>query len=295
MSDDKAIAPKPRVRWSQISKLLFCGSAYEFAYVKGIWGKTSVPLLIGSAVHRGIEFHMSYKRDHDTALPCDDVIDFSRQSFRDLWDGALEKERKGYSSGGILFREEEKERGEGNVKAEALDKIVALAGLHWLHVAPDIHPMRVEWKWEIKLNDRPYDLEGTIDLQEHPLPGKKAGLIRDTKCYAKSPSKDLAHSLDQLTMYCFASRVFDGEIPELQLDTLVKTKEVKYVSAKTTRTGKDFDVLLARIDQGVKVIGKGAFAPVDQSAWQCSRQYCDYAASDICEFYRKSSHPESDE
>jgi len=261
---------KRQIHWSHISMLQRCGVQYEFRYLKKIVRPPAVALIVGSATHKSIDENLSFKRDHKKLLTQEVVQAIARDDVNKRWEAE-----------GVFLDEEEKSQGEANVRGEAVDTAVTLAQLHHTALAPDIHPLHVERKWVLEINDFPFDLAGTLDIQEVIQVG---GNLRDTKTSSKSPPANAADTSDQLTCYSLAIYKLDGYEPPCHLDYLVKTKTPKAVSQESKRTNEDYEVFLNRVAAAGNAIEKGVFIPAPQDSWSCSLKFCGFA--DQCKYFR---------
>lgn len=259
--------PKPQLHWSHLNMLLRCGAQYAFRYIDGLKRPPAVAMLIGSATHKGVEHNMLAKRD---GIECraEDVSEVTAEEVESRW-----------RADGVALDQEEKSQGEASVRGEAKDSAVALALLHYRELAPSITPVHVERKWVIATPDTmTMDLSGTIDLQE-------ANILHDTKTAKRSPPAGAADGSDQLTLYAIACLKLDGRIPELQIDSLVKTKTPKAVIQKTVRTEDDMNVFLRRVAVVQRSIQSGIFLPAPADSWICSEKFCGFTG--VCTYFRK--------
>jgi RecB family exonuclease len=227
----------------------------------------------GTSVHASVRRDLAEKREKGTLLPLDAVKDFAAEALDNTWLGEEPQ-----------LNEEEREVGAKAVKARTKEVVVALSVLHHVEVAPKITPIHLEREFRVVLNGFPFDLGGTIDLQE------PEDLV-DTKTGSKSPAADAADKSVQLTMYSLAAKALDGKAPKtVRLDYLVDTKTPKAVSLTSTRTDDDRQRLLLRVEHASRVIQSGAFMPTDASlpgVWWCSEQFCGFW-KDVCPFGRRN-------
>jgi len=247
-----------------------CGEQYRRRYVEGEIIPPGIALIVGSATHVAIERDMKEKLSTGKLLALAEV----QQAARDAVNLKVEKE-------GVSLDEGE------DLKAsvgEAVDTTVALSTLHHEGLAPDIKPAHVERPWVLELSGFPFDLAGRIDLQEIVVSGRKAGRIIDTKT-AKRADRNKADDSEQLSMYALAAKTLDGEIPDLRMDLLIKTKVPKSLSLSTSRTDADLGVLLRRVEAHANAIEKGVYHPAPADHWICSTKFCGYART--CPFFRR--------
>ena len=257
---------KPQIHWSHLSMMFRCGEQYRRRYVENEICPPGVALLVGSATHKGVEVNMRCKLESGEAADAAAVADAARDHVVGRWE-----------TEGVDLDEEERSRGEGVVRGEAVQTAVDLSLLHYREIAPKIGPTHVERPWVVELKNFHRDLAGRIDLQER-------GRIRDTKTFKRTPPAGAADDSDQLTMYALAGSVLDGAIPELRLDALVKLKVSKAITFSTQRSAQDLAVLLRRIERFSEALDRGVFLPADQSNWCCDPRYCGYART--CPYHR---------
>jgi hypothetical protein len=261
---------KPKLHWSQISMLCRCGQQFFYRYVQNIVKPPAVALIVGSATHKSIELNLKNKMDNKVLMDIDSVRAIAAEDVNNRWQ----------NEGADLSGEDEEDVGKGEkfIRGEAVDMAVSLASLHHKELAPAIEPIHLERKWDVAIDGFPCDLQGTIDCQEKCR-------IRDVKTRKASPPAGLADRDEQLTMYALASKVLDGgQIPELAMDFLVKTKTPKAKTQTTSRDQADFEPLLARIAAASKCIETGVFMPCSPDNWCCSKKFCGFWS--MCTFVR---------
>ncbi|MEW5876071.1 MAG: PD-(D/E)XK nuclease family protein [Candidatus Zixiibacteriota bacterium] len=262
---------KPQLHSTHLSTLMRCPKQYEFRYVNGLVIPPGVALHIGSATHDAIAKNLKHKAETGGALlPVSDVQDLARDSVAKRWD-----------SEDVYLQDDEAERGRDTMRAETIDTAVALAALHATELAPIIQPIsaaHVERKWVLEIGDLPFDLAGTIDVQE-------SGRIRDTKTAKKTPTQGDVDSNEQFTMYALAASVIDSDVKppvDISVDALIKTKQPKSEILQTKRMGWQMRALVETIKSYSILIQAGHFPP-NTSGWWCSRTWCGYASR--CPFY----------
>lgn len=222
---------------------------------------------VGSGVDLAVTANLAQKIQDGTLLSAEAVKDLARDGFQ----AALQRD-------GAMLSEEEIERGEDVVAGEAADKAVRLAALHHAELAPAINPVSVQWPWSLELADYDLELVGTADIRE-------AGMIRDTKTTAKSPSADAADKSIQLTAYAMAATVIDGQTPEVTLDYLVDLRTPKTAVLSSKRDENDFAALLNRVAVINDAIKAEVFPPADPDSWMCSKRFCGFWST--CRYVRR--------
>jgi hypothetical protein len=179
-----------------------------------------------------------------------------------------------------LLSEEEKDRGVATVRGAAKDQSIALSVLHHRELAPTLQPIGVEKKMRLVLDGFPFDLEGTIDVEEPRV-------IRDRKTSAKSPSGNEIEGNPQGEAYALMlSKTEDRPPKPFVMDYLVKTTKPKVVTIGPWAPA-NYVAIVKRFEAAAHVLESGAFYPVDPtgpSGWVCQPKWCGYF--DICPFGR---------
>lgn len=264
---------KPTLHQSNFATLSKCGMQYYFGTVQKIRIPPGVALVRGTSVHASVRHDLAEKRERGTLLSLDAVKDFAAEALDNTWLGEEPQ-----------LNEEERQAGAKAIKARAKETVIALSVLHHVDVAPKITPVHLEREFRVVLDGFPFDLGGTIDLQEPDA-------LRDTKTAGKTPALDAADKSVQLTTYSLAAKALDGKAPgTVALDYLVDTKVPKAVTLTSTRTDDDHRRLLLRVEHAARVIQSGAFMPTDSSlpgVWWCSSTFCGFW-QDICPFGRRN-------
>lgn len=260
---------------SQLSMMSRCGEQYRRRYILKEKVPPGIALIIGSATHVSIEDNMKHKVETGELLPTEAVQESARDAVNRRWDDE-----------GVFLDESEKKEDQDKLRGNAVDSAVSLSTLHHTELAPLIRPAHVEREWWIDIKGYDCKLTGKIDLQEDLTMN---GRIRDTKTAAKSPVAGSADKNQQLTIYCLASKVLDGSIAPLAVDTLVKTKTPKVVTEYTERTEADFMPVLGRIETMLLALEKGVFLPTNPDNWWCSEKFCGFATS--CRYFRRTRRP----
>jgi hypothetical protein len=266
------MSPKPVLHKSMVATYDRCPRQYLYRYTDkvrkgGLICPPAVVMLVGAGVHVSSAKDLTSKRDTGILLPLEAVQEAAADSVNAEW----QKEP------GVALDDEERLLGEKRVRGEAVDVAVKLARLHHVELAPTIQPKHIERPFTTPLKDRPFDLSGTIDLQEVD------GTLHDLKTRRASPPAGLAESSLDLTFYGLAAWSLDGVAPKaLALDCLVKTKNPKIVTLTTTRSRAAYNALLLRVELIDKAIKRGVFPPCSPESWSCSPVYCGYWS--MCEF-----------
>jgi hypothetical protein len=294
-------------KWSSSSLgvLQQCGERYRRRYIENERCAPAPRMIRGTAVHKAIR--TAHIRQLDKQLstfggamlngtaPYDGRREVSREATptaeeaRDTAADSIETEW----AGGVMLDEQERSQGSMNVKGEAKDFAVDLAGFHATNVAPAVLPVGVERKIIVKPRDSDLEITGIIDLIDEVAPGEE--VVRDAKTREKSPSKTEADTSQQLDIYAMIRTAETGVPPKtLALDVLVRTpkqKDLKYVELITTRDMEDVKALVNRINAATTAVERGVFMPTDPSNWICSEKWCEFY--DSCVYVRRGARPKT--
>lgn len=258
---------KPQLHPSGIVMFGKCGEQFRRRFIEGEIKPPSARMVVGSGVDRGVTANLRNKIATGELLPEEQVLDVTRDALAHEWEKGVE-----LSAGEV-------EEGEAKTKDEAVDKAVRLATLHARALAPTIEPIHVQRQFVIELPDLPFDLAGTLDIQE-------ISRVRDLKTTAKSPDAAAAEVSIQLTAYALAIKVSDGESPrEVALDYLVDLKKPKATTLVATRTDDDYLALLHRGEVIAQAIEADIFPPAAADSWVCTERWCGYYRT--CRYVRK--------
>jgi len=259
-----------------------CGLFYYYKYVKEIKLPPTTSIALGKACHQAVETFYKEKQATRTNPPLEFLLDFCS----DFIDREFEE--------GILFTEEEEEKGRNRVYVEIKNKGISVMRAYYNHRAIDLVPQIIEGSFELKLKGiaskilSEYDgslddvvLEGVIDLID------SNGYLFDLKIHRRPPSSTAADQSQQLTIYALGYKISFKELPKkLILDYLIPSTErmpARLISLETYRTEEDLERLLRRIVRIVHGIKQGVFIPPDQYSWAC--RYCGYRKLGICKEY----------
>lgn len=277
---------KPALHSSMLGMLSKCGEQARLRYVEGRKGRPSVPMIVGTAVHRASDLALSRKVAGQELPSVEEVRDAAGDAFERTWRGDdaihnTDAPDGSFDGEDVLLSEDERDRGLTLVRAEAKDDAVRLAQVHREVLAPRLQPIAVERRMRLVLDGFPFDIEGTIDVQE-------VGTIRDLKNVARSPSGDEANGHVQLDLYALACEAIDGKpLRRVALDFLVKLKTPKHVES-IAPAPRDHTPILRRLERAAHVFEKQAFYPADPtgpSGWVCTSKFCPWF--DHCDFGRK--------
>jgi hypothetical protein len=235
-------------------------SQYYQRYIRKTTTPFGLSLFVGSAVDFSVTRNLGSKLKTGNLLDIDESLRLAGMEF-DRRIGEVEE---------VSLKDSEKEIGLQAAIQEARDKAIRLSRLHAIELAPNINPTHLQRSLHVELPGYPFDIGGVLDVQEKDC-------VRDTKTAGKSPSKSIADTSDQLTVYAMLVMFNDGTIPgNLCLDYLIDNKTPITKTFNTVRTEDDFDVLLRRIDVASMAIERGAFVPARESDWWCSESACGY-------------------
>ena len=260
---------KRQIHISGINMFFRCGEQFRRRYIEGEKIPPGISLIIGIATDESVTANLANVIQHEEFLPIEAVRDFARDSVENQ-----------FNADEVMLDEDERKEGKKKIKGRAIDSAVNLSVLHYKEAAPAIKPVAVQKQWVIEADGFPFDIAGTMDVQE------KDFSIRDTKTSSKTPPKSVADTSDQLTMYALASWVIDKQMPpKVVLDYLIDLKNRKYKSFESVRTKKDFEYMLNRIEVFAEALEKEIFLPANSDNWICNPRWCGYALS--CKYYRR--------
>jgi len=277
---------KPQLHQSHLSMLYHCGIKFERIVLKGDKEPPPTHLIVGEATHRAIAKNLTNKIERGTLLSKEVMQDMAHDEFIKTWE-----------SNPVVLNDEEVSQGFGKTKDNAQDMTIALTTEHHYMIAPRIFPKAVERKWVLEAVDYPFDIAGTIDVDEELDFDFKAGVflpkkitrIRDTKTRKTNLGQKEVDSSEQYTLYAMAKFYIDGVMPDKVIqDNLVKptkTRPAYAISYESTRTKEDFAVMHRRFEQACRIIEKGAFTPASTSDWWCSKDFCGFAANGTCHYF----------
>lgn len=269
----KQIIKKPALHQSQLAVLLRCGEQYRRIYLMKQRVPPDVAKLIGTATHKSIEKNLNYKIDHKGRLmPISHIKDIARDAFVKSW-----------SSEPIKLSGDDQILGLSKVKGAGIDWSVKLSALHHKKLAPKIFPRKggVERAWTIPCPGYPFDLAGTMDIDEE-VPGRiKIRRVRDTKTKGKSPTQSDIDTSFQFTLYGMAVEILDRvKVDEFVMDALVKTKTPKAISLVSRRGIEHYRAFKALFERACSVIQKEAFTPCNPQSWYCGPKWCGFYRGD---------------
>jgi len=234
---------------TQIKMYLRCPAQYYFRYVLGLKVPPAGALVLGRAVHAGLEHYFAGKLHTGEGPPVNRVLD--------VFDAAFEAERP------------EADWGEDD-PGRAKDDGAALLRLHHAEVGPRLVPAAVERRVEVPLPGVGVPLLGFIDLETAD------GLIVDHKTVSRTPPEEKAQGDLQLSAYALAYRYAHGKLPAgVRLDFLVRNKTPKIVTRAASRAEADlerFKRLAARVAAAIRA---GIYYP-NPDNFMCSPVGCGY-------------------
>lgn len=272
--------PKPQLHISGMELASNCGEAWRLRYPENIRIAPNAALIIGSGTHKAIDVNIYAKVNDGEYLDTEQVTEVARDQVS-----------MQFVEGHVTMDHNEEFKGIDLVRANAIDKAVALVKLHSEVVTHLIDPAESETPWVVKCKNYPYDLAGTWDIIE------KDASIGDTKTGAPGTlNQGTADQSVQLDGYAFAFSVNRGvKSPKLYLDGLIKTKVPKHERFETVRDDEDFQRFLRRFEVMCAMIEKEVFIPASPKWWGCSPEWCGYHAANggPCKYTRGARRPKS--
>jgi hypothetical protein len=118
--------------------------------------------------------------------------------------------------------------------------------------------------------------------------------IIDLKSAGKKKTQADADQSTQLTWYAMAYQAKTGAAPDgINLVALVNKKVPEAQVLETTRSRRDMEVLVARVNNFLGARQAGAFTPAPIGSWWCSRRFCGYWST--CPFVNSEREAASQE
>lgn len=257
---------------SRINTFLRCEMQYYFRYILDlIRPPDTVPLMIGTQVHKAVEFNMSQKIESHEDLKETEVLDHFGTGFDEAKHST------------VWYPDEDP----GKIK----DNGIGLVKEYHKVVAPVTQPIHSELQFIMVLTDYPFPFEGYIDIvqEDHT--------ICETKTIGQSPQGITSDHKLQGTLYSLGYRwLFQAE-NGLRYDYIVKNKKPKILSFETKVTNTDIFYLRTLIDRVTDRVTRAInikhedsevqarltmerFMP-SRGSWMCKRKSCGYW--ELCE------------
>ena len=257
----------PHISPSQLDQYDKCQQQWYFRRTLGPM-PPGIALIKGVATHKAAEHNYRAKLESGEDLPVDVLKDVAATEF----SGRLMAE-------GVTLHPEEQAKGKDVVIGQAKDSAVRLTEVYRYEVAPEVQPAIVEETVRIEIPRSNIALVGRIDV------ATTDGTIAELKTSGKRWNQDAADNLLQLSWYGMAYRHKTGNEPSgYRIDVLVDlVKGPIRQPLTTTRTTRDLEVLLARINAMTAAMKTGVLTPAPMGAWWCSTKWCGFAH--ICPFY----------
>lgn len=250
---------KKQIHVTSVDRFPFCGEQWRRRFIDGDIIPPGIAMIVGSGTDKSVTKNLQNKIDNKVLLTIEEVEDIAK----DAVTNAMEA--------GFSLDDNEAEDGVKATKGKAIDKAVRLSVLHAEMVAPGISPTEVQRSFALDLDGYPYQLAGTMDIQEGPV------RIRDTKTTGKTPSGNPAEVSSQMAAYSMATKALDGKAVEnVSLDYLVDLKTPKAVTYDSTMKSEDHQIFIRRLESMISAIEKGVFLPARQGDYMCSPKYCGY-------------------
>lgn len=237
---------------SQITKFLGCPLAYKYSYLDGLEKPPKNKYLVyGIALHEALALNFSQKIKSKKDLKADEVINEFKLSF--VKNLQLE-ELDGMAP---LEVETFKQQGESSLK------------YYMKNISPDIQPIMVEERVEIKLKHFPITIVCVFDIVD------ENGIIIDFKSSGPSwksdyTDKKMSGSI-QLSLYAAAYRKMFGKVEAgLQFHILPRgEKDGECYVKNTIRTNDQVLYVLGLASKIEQVIERGVFTPNVNECGRC--------------------------
>lgn len=276
---------------SKITTLEKCGMQAYFRYGEGLKLPPSIAMLRGRALDTPVDLDLRRKMETGELAGEDELRDTAATAVTRAFDQEDEvAPDPDYE--GLAMRE---------ARDTLSNEVQALALHHHQRVAPTIHPVDLQVRWEVEPSEAlPAKFVGVLDIVDQQPGGFGAGgpVIRDTKSKRKAPNSDDAEDSLQLSAYDLLHRARYGRPSAAQtLDYLWRTPGGKlgYKPLTTTRSLDDLSAFVARANRALEAFRAEVFVPAPEDSWVCSKRWCGYHPDNggPCPFARRRSRPRS--
>ena len=256
--------------WTKENTFTNCGQQYVYRYEEKLKRPPGVGLIRGKGPHKSVEADLKQKLEAGVLLP--------REAVGQVATDYIDLQFKGEVKIDGEFEGLTVKVARTTTRADARK----MAFIHHDELAPIIVPTGLEIRVEGRFPELPVPYIGVIDVVDDAVK------VRDTKTKTKSPSKDDAHTAEQLTVYWgLFSAHFKRAPTELAFDFLWVTPKKGEVSQKTlvtTRDEKAWAVKIARSLRVLEAMEKEIFLPAPVDHWICSPRWCGH--TDVCPYFR---------
>jgi hypothetical protein len=252
---------RPHISFSQLNLFSNCAEAYRRRYILGEIIPAGVAALKGGGVHGGVAVNHRQKVQSGRDLPAKDIVEAAIAAFE-------EKRAKE----GVSLTADELKVGLKPTLARAKDSTAQLADLYAEQSAPTIMPELVEQDVRVEVAGAEQDLLAVIDVATTDR------RVIDFKTAKRAKAQKDADESLQLSWYAIAYRALKGIPPaSLGLEVLIDTgKMLKHQALTTSRSLRDFEVLVARINAFLLSLKTGNFPPANVGHWLCAPTWCAY-------------------
>lgn len=271
-------------RWqlhpSSMNTFNTCGEKYRRRYLDRDRPRgRNEALIVGTALDVAVAADLLEKIRSGSLLPEDEVLDIAMDSVNDAFTEDVD----------IPPPDRIRRRHEIRARVRLL--------VEYAHrkFCPPIHPKAIQRPWSLRLDgllrrrgirNVKVDFVGTMDIESfvYDFGDEPVGtIIQDLKSSKRSPPKDASETMHWLQMasYALGKEAEDQVLPiYVQIDTLATLKTgVTHKISRGMRDNLDFAALFNRIENMVRSLRSGIFAPADRGHWACSEQWCEYFSS----------------
>jgi len=237
---------------SSINTYENCGVKFYYNYIEGRPAPATIPMIVGSAVHKGIEYDLTNVIRKNEHVDINQLLDVVSHHYDDRL---------------IEIEEGDKLKGKDNAI-----KMIKLWYNHFKNNYSNIK--EVEKKISIEMVGIP-KIRGRIDIVEE-------GTITDIKTGFTHKTIEDANSSTQLTIYSLAYLAEYGKLPNLQFDSIT-INSIQRIP--TYRNADSLKATIKYIQQIWEAIQKGIFIPTYPDNPMCSKQNCEYW--NICQYAKR--------
>lgn len=228
---------------------LKCGKQYEFRYISGIKSPPGVALIEGSSHHKALEQNNLQKKDQGRDMSYSNLTDIFMTDFR------------------TRVKAEENVQWGGETEDNIFSRAKILHEKYINQVAPNIHPIEIEKKFEIPLEVEKGNtiiIKGVCDLEQ-------VENLLDYKTAARSKGQAEVDNSLQLSLYSYATKKREVGIIEL-----IKKANPEIGMITSRRDATQVLWALEVVKSVAKAIQAKVFPLAPPTSWACSERFCGY-------------------
>jgi hypothetical protein len=240
-----------------------CGMQYYFRYCEGLIAPPSGVLSLGSSFHTAIEHNYDQKRQTQTDLKIDEVLDVFSDDFAE--------------------RVHETAWYEGEIPHVFKDQGVGLLREYQKVISPDVQPKSVEGEFSIPFENKDWTFTGRADLIDND------DVLIENKTIRATPPRPQSDHMLQAIGYVTGFRSTGAREKSARIVYAVKNNIPKMVSYPFVVQNSQIEFFLGQVARVAHMIEAEMFIP-NRNQYLCSHRFCGYASR--CEQECKGIVPE---